>query len=506
MGIKRFYADSDNTITNAFKANLSTRGTGSNMGESDVLEVFSIYGQADSGSQELSRVLVNFPFSDISTARTAGNIPDSGSVSFYLRMFNAKHSETVPEQYTLIIQNISSSWSEGVGLDMEDYEDDDASNWEYRTDAATWSSIGGDYYNTFNTDASASQYFDVGNEDVFVDVSELVERNLISSGTEKALPNYGFGVMLSASYEAAYSTNTSANSASIIHNPNGASRSYYTKRFFARGSEFFFKRPILEARWDSAKKDDRGRFQVSSSLVTGEDNLNTLYLYNYVRGELKNIPGVADGSGKIFVKLHTSVDGTEVLTPVGSGAFTVKDNFITGGFKETGVYTASFALDTTASTVYDRWQSGSTIFHTASFKPTKFEAHNHNPIPTYFCNITNLKPAYHRDENPKLRVYSRQKDWSPTVYSVASKDISHEVVEESYYKVMRVVDAQEIIPYGTGSDKFTKLSYDVSGNYFDFDMDMLEAGYAYMFRFLYKVNGSYIEQPETFKFRVESEQ
>ena len=109
-------------------------------------------------------------------------------------------------------------------------------------------------------------------------------------------------------------------------------------------------------------------------------------------------------------------------------------------------------------------------------------------------------------QNPKLRVYSRQKDWSPTVYSVASKDISHEVVEESYYKVMRVVDAQEIIPYGTGSDKFTKLSYDVSGNYFDFDMDMLEAGYAYMFRFLYKVNGSYIEQPETFKFRVESEQ
>ena len=38
-----------------------------------------------------------------------------------------------------------------------------------------------------------------------------------------------------------------------------------------------------------------------AEFVTGEDNLNTLYLYNYVRGELKNIPGVADGSGKIFV-------------------------------------------------------------------------------------------------------------------------------------------------------------------------------------------------------------
>ena len=44
--IKRFYATKDNTITNAFEENLTIRGTGSNMGASDVLEVFSIYGQA----------------------------------------------------------------------------------------------------------------------------------------------------------------------------------------------------------------------------------------------------------------------------------------------------------------------------------------------------------------------------------------------------------------------------------------------------------------------------
>ena len=42
MGIKRYYADQDNTITNAFEANLLTRGTGSNMGQADILEVFSI--------------------------------------------------------------------------------------------------------------------------------------------------------------------------------------------------------------------------------------------------------------------------------------------------------------------------------------------------------------------------------------------------------------------------------------------------------------------------------
>ena len=46
MAIKKYFATKDNTITNAFKSNLSTRATGSNMGESDILEVFSIYGQS----------------------------------------------------------------------------------------------------------------------------------------------------------------------------------------------------------------------------------------------------------------------------------------------------------------------------------------------------------------------------------------------------------------------------------------------------------------------------
>ena len=51
MAIKRYNADADNTITNAFKADLSTRGTGANMGAADVLEVFSIRGQASAQVQ-----------------------------------------------------------------------------------------------------------------------------------------------------------------------------------------------------------------------------------------------------------------------------------------------------------------------------------------------------------------------------------------------------------------------------------------------------------------------
>ena len=43
MSLKRYTAISDNTITNAYQRDLVTRGTGSNMGLADSLEVFHIY-------------------------------------------------------------------------------------------------------------------------------------------------------------------------------------------------------------------------------------------------------------------------------------------------------------------------------------------------------------------------------------------------------------------------------------------------------------------------------
>ena len=84
MAIKRYKATKDNTITNAFDGSLSTRGTGSNMGQSDILEVFSIYGQATPTSAELSRALIQFNIDQISTDRTNAVITASGSVKFFL--------------------------------------------------------------------------------------------------------------------------------------------------------------------------------------------------------------------------------------------------------------------------------------------------------------------------------------------------------------------------------------------------------------------------------------
>ena len=72
-----------------------------------------------------------------------------------------------------------------------------------------------------------------------------------------------------------------------------------------------------------------------------------------------------------------------------------------------------------------------------------------------------------------------------------------------HIKIIRLKDDLVVADYGTGSLNHTRLSYDISGSYFDFDMDMLEADYMYGFKYVYYLNGKYVEQPEIFRFRVE---
>ena len=542
MGIKRYTADKDNTITNAYERNLITRGTGSNMGASDVLEIFSIYGQAFNSSSagitkttELARVLVQFPVATILADRNSGDIPVSGNVDFYLRLYNAKHGETVPKDMTLTVVPVSSSWEEGFGLDMENYQDltknKEGSNWINSGGTTAWATIGGAYLtastNNDYGDRRVEVTFENGTEDLELDVTDTVERWIKGTLENGGFPNYGFGVYLTASQEAYFSASEGGfSSGSVIQNTLGATRSYYTKRFFSRTSEFFFKRPLIEARWDSTIKDNRGNVQYSSSLLTADDNLNTLYLYNYVNGQLKNIPNLTDASGKIYVQIFS---GSTESTPTGSAidlvtstdyVSTAVPTVVTGGYVSTGIYSASFALTAAASTVtkfYDVWhldgtsQLGAQIY-TGSFSPKLFAASNRNSRSRCVLNITNLKPSYDVTENPRIRVFARLKDWSPTIYSKATANVENIIVDDVYFKITRVLDNSNIITFGTGSSSpqvvgsnasYTRLSYDISGSYFDLDMSMLEPGYMYAINLaIYKEPG-YDQYGQSFNFRVE---
>ena len=678
MGIKKFFAVEDNTITNALKSNLRTRGTGSNMGASDILEVFSIYGQTldnSTGSQELSRILIKFPVSgsaagEIKAARNSEEIPGSGSVSFYLRLFNAKHSQTVPRSATVNVMAVSQSWSEGTGMDMEEYKDLGFSNWlsssstvakasladaidtsgvaqndfftmtvptiaggdgvtykflfdsgtdvdaneeantfgisltavsddadaasvlvkaingvadnKYKYGAANlgadstlaagtlgltaaigssttkvtltmddegaagnvanvlaagvgfennlllessftdgsgpWANVGGDYHSSSYTAANGTMpnytfTFEKGTEDLELDVTSLVEEWL--ADTQE---NYGFGIFLTSSQEAFHSSSTGLDVGSVIHNPDGSKDSFYTKKFFSRGTEFYFKKPTLEARWDSSDKDNRGNFFYSSSLAPAANNTQTLFLYNYVDGQLTNIPNITT----VYVQLFSGSNSPEG-NPIrlSKGTYVDEDNLfvVTGGLSaDTGIYTASFALTAAASpleTLYDVWGAGNgstapgTIqavqYYTGSLTPSVRSARQENTIPTYKTSIVNLKGSYSRDEKARFRMMIKEKSRTPTVYTKAVSITNTDIVEDAYFSILKIKDNDVIIPFGTGStdNNYTRMSYDISGNYFDLNMDMFEKGYQYGIKVAYYLDSRYIEQKEIFKFKVE---
>ena len=573
MAIKKYVANADNTITNAYEPDLDNRGTGSNMGASDVLDVFSIYGRFSTSSAELSRALIKFPIDEITTDRNAGDVPASGSVSFYLKMYNAEHVQTVPKDYTLTIMAVSQSWQEGDGLDMDGYKDETygnvGSHWMSASSTTKWTDAhgtilaGGSYHTSSVKAADPNSFsheqhifnkaFTTGLEDLEVDITPLVE-----AWIAETYGNYGVGVMLSASHEAFSSssadgshprtpgevypvTSDTEGDEGIIYNPSGSTTSYYIKRFFSRGTQYFFKRPVIEARWDDSKRDNRGDFFYSSSLANRYDNMNTIYFYNYVRGELKDLPNHGPSAGykkEVYVSIFSgNLDNNAVsasgdagigyasgacqaLSVDGQGPYVNSANRLvaTGGIVSTGVYSCSFAFTGSAdlTRLYDVWFTGSlqtlaafsdsaTRFHTGSIIPETLVPSQIKTRPTYYMNITNLKNKYRNNETARMELYVREKGWSPTIYTKATAEVPNLSIQSASYRVYRVIDSLECVPYGTGSDLHTMLSYDVSGNYFDFDMSLLDAGYEYAFKFSFYDNSlnSWREQPYIFKFRVE---
>jgi hypothetical protein len=651
--IRIYTASADNTIVNSFRSNLSIRATGSNAGQADILEVYSVYGRESTSSQEISRALIQFPIDQIKNDRTQNRIPASGSVKFFLNLYNAEHSMAVPRNMKLVVNPLYNSWQEGVGLDLEGYRDltrgNEGSNWmkrantpgvaEIRTftftsddktkyaagsgvnyvklyngtgpddttrfnvwfrtsgddvaptadgaevevdirdasedtaaefaekfklavDALTtkfdaerngavvtvtnkalgpsthanlqgvlgnidiaitqkgtqetpWHSVsgGGDFLSSSTTpdiyaDYHYTQLFESGLEDLNMNITALVERWIEGAGgggDAGGIANYGMGIKLTSSQEALnYSSQVKASSAPSVQNiPDGATTSYYTKRFFARGTEFFFKRPRIHAVWDSSRRDQRGQFHISSSLASGE-NINDIYFYNYVRGRLRSIPS----SDSLTVSIYSSSAGLPTSTRLRIKNATkpgVYADSVTATEVETGVYKARLQVVDKLTTLHDVWSLGSEQIHTGTILTTALSTAVHAREPSYRLSITNLQNSYTPKQVARFNLYVREKNWNPTIYTKAIASAPTISIPTASYRVVREYDNLEAVSHDTGSGLLgTGLSYDISGNYFDFDMSLLEPDYEYCFKFAFydEELDSWQEQNESFKFRV----
>ena len=729
MTIKRYNSEKDNTIVDALKENLSSRGTKANLGASDILEIFSIFGQASTGSLEKTRILVQFPVDEISADRDNNIIPDSGSVTYKMKMCNTPHGQTTPKNYTLIAHPLAQAWSEGDGLDMESYLDIEASNWASASSNVTWHTTGSDfltssYMNATPAPIEYTQIFETGIEDMEIDITGLVEEHIkhykgnstTSTGSINFLANptdgntnatgslivsgnptgdgtftlrdtstsqvfiiktdsntfngaaddgsgrtpigiqgvlgnddniaeriktaingqttvaitatrvnnrvnlvqdntgslgntvihfsglsnvtkndfagaidsqvislhshegkrftYTFitsstysidnNVFLEVSGTAAATAESLQNrinsdfagkvttnriggllsltqSVSGFHGntiisssiasttasigkfisgtglPNygfvvklrddfedgSKERSYYTKKFYARGSQEFFLKPKIEACWDSAKKDDRNYILKSSSLAPASENLNNIYHYNRFRGNLVDIP---DTGSNVIVRFYETLGGSPVSVVQSNGTVST---FVLASRESLGVYKATFAYSGSQTSLHDVWIKSADGAETQLVTGSGFTVYpddvdTSNTVPNYIVNVTNLKPSYLQTEKATFRIYTRNKNWSPNIYTKASQAAPVNTVRDLFYKITKVSDNYEVISYSTGSTpSYSQLSYDKDGSYFDLDMSLLEKNNAYQINFVFKDGPNYIELTEKFRFRVD---
>jgi hypothetical protein len=527
--IRRYPITKNTSITNQY-GSLSCRMTGSNTGWADSLELFKIAGQFSSSSFETSRALVDYDINAILADRDNGLIPSASSYAsglfygpkFWLKLFHVDNAVGNAREFRMCVVPVSKSWDAGNGVDLDERLDLDSANW--RTASVqesgyidTWTipgvSCGEQVVERFIVSGTREpDYFDSGLENfsqcVSAAVYDRIHNNAVTGGFLFKL-EHDYCLM-----SGDFSFSSSACSSSQFADTK------YTKRFSARESEFYLKRPILECQWDDSVIDSRGEFWVSAS-DGGETNSQVLSFYNFKN----NAPQMVDSSTPVnlLVRIYDDpISGSMIAGPVSAS------------MPSYGFYTASLAIYTTSSLVYDRWfdvSTSSLCYYTGSVKMRQLD-YGYLPIvgKKYHFTMPDLRDSYSNEGIAKFRVVVYDDNFAPNNYSTALAGREIKFIPYVFYRISRTIDKFAVIDYGTGSYSgyvtgswntwanyclSTRLSQEASGNYFNMDMSLFEPGFLYDVSFLYglakhdpNLGDIYLQLEEAeqkFHFRVESE-
>ena len=224
-----------------------------NTGLDQILEINKNMNSAGS-TIDVSRVLIQFDYSYISSSVQSGIIPSDAK--YYLNLYDASSTELAVEQ-TLFAYMISGSWNGGTGTKDRDPTISDGASWKYRDNDTTktqWVSgsdtQGGTWYTSslnsgFNVSASVDLVYET--KDIRMDVTSLVKNHIYSGST---FPNYGFilkreNVPTSQSLHSIFDPTLATGSAEHDTSHQG------NLKFFSRETNTIFP-PKLEVEWDDS--------------------------------------------------------------------------------------------------------------------------------------------------------------------------------------------------------------------------------------------------------------
>ena len=206
-----------------------------NFGRDQILEVKKEF--YNNSFNYPTRALVNFngtEFTELSKSLADGTISalraagGTSGTKVYLRLYEAEGNSEMTEEYTLAIQPISQSWTEGTGKFGDKPKNTNGCSWENRSNpiggtAVTWANAGVTVLNV----SQSTQTFSNQSPDVNVDVTNMFR--MWYNGQEE---NYGMLINFSGSQETDSST-------------------FGHLKFFSRNTHTIYS-PKLEVRWDDS--------------------------------------------------------------------------------------------------------------------------------------------------------------------------------------------------------------------------------------------------------------
>jgi hypothetical protein len=485
---RRLPAQKDTYIQDRF-INSSRREEG-NVGRAGTIDLFKLSGFQVSGSTdliELSRALIQFDLNPLRALTGSRLNLDHPSFQAELHLHDVYAGQTTPNNFSLVLTPLSQSWNEGRGFDVVSYNDIDSSNFLTRSlDQGVFSLwhtpganagglLGSDDIDIILsgdlgsgvTDLSVTQSFELGTEDLRMDVTQIVSATIAG-----ILPDVGWRI-------------------AFVPGEEADDRTRFVKRFASRQSGDPLLVPRLIIRYDDSIQDN----QVDSFF----DIENTVFLYNYDRDGLTNLTsgsaGTAiTGSDSLVMRLFTD---SPAVSPPSGGIYNLvvtASQYELNSIPQDGVYSASFTIRSTDPELTDRLALSSSIEFTqiwgsldgtvgyltsSNYRISKQDRRRADRTQRdFFVVINNMRHVYTTGDIVRARLFAQEReDRNPRPSKIPFKREST-IFHRSYYRVRDAYSDRVVVPFETGSNA-TRLSTDGDGMYFDLYMGDLESGRHY---------------------------
>ena len=508
-------ASSDTYITNKIIDN-SYRATDANVGRAGTLDLFKLYDESvyTSGStrvtssvSELSRLLIKFNYDTVSLLSSSSLDFTASSFRAMLELSEVESGLPTPRDFWVVAHPLATTFGEGSGRNVSRFVDIDAANFvtaSYSSGSPIlWNTTGSseagvigdsgiDYYlsgaiGSSMVDLGASQYFDDGGGRIFLDVTSAVSCSLAN-----IIPNFGFRIAFSGSYETDNKTR-------------------FVKRFASRHARNKLIIPRLILTWDNSIRDSHRDFVFNVS--------SSLFLQNTVGGTLSNIQ-----SGSSLTEL-TGEQCLSLTLISGSGttkeALTFDVSQYTGsatGQGTTGIYYSSLALNQFSSTFFNTMKGNSSIDlteiwgstdGTIGYKTGSLTVRKTSVASDALVNrkliftALNPQPTYRQYDRTKIRLFIEDinAQLNAKAYKLPRK-LETITVNQAYYRIRDILSNKIMVPFDDTRNS-TRLCSDEDGMYIDFFTAGLPSGRNYTIDLLVKDRGvSEIDQLSNISFRI----